>query len=63
MRVEVLKKFKAGDRLLVRGDIVDAGGWPNLPRLLSSRYVREAETAEDAEKPTPRRRGRPKKQG
>jgi hypothetical protein len=43
MKVEVLKSFKAGDRLLSRGDIVDAGGWANLGRLLSSRYVRPAE--------------------
>jgi len=64
MRVEVLRSFKAGDKLLVRGDVVIADGWRNLSRLLSSRYVREAEdAAEDAEKPQPRRRGRPKKQG
>ena len=62
MRVEVLKSFRAGETLLVRGDIVTADDWGNLPRLLSVQYVREAETEEVAEKSKSRRRRRTKKQ-
>ena len=62
MRVEVLKPFRAGETLLVRGDVVAADDWGNLPRLLSVQYVREAEAEEVAEKSKPRRRRRSKKQ-
>jgi len=50
MRVEVLKSFRAGETLLVRGDVVAADDWGNLPRLLSVQYVREAEAEEIVEK-------------
>lgn len=45
MMLEVLKKFEADGNRLSPGDIVDGGGWRNLQRLISSRYVRPAEEA------------------
>lgn len=46
MMLEVLRKFIAGDRQLSPGEIIDGGGWRNLERLISSRYVRPVEEKE-----------------
>jgi len=75
MLVEVLKSFKAGDATLSRGDVVDAGKWSNLGKLISARFVRPAEdrefspvvqvavaeARETSPSSIPRRRGRPSK--
>jgi hypothetical protein len=50
MRVEALKSFRAGGSDLKRGDIVDASGWPNLLAMISNRFVRPAEEAEEDER-------------
>lgn len=65
MRVEVLKSFRADGASLSRGDVVDAGEWPNLPRLISARYVRpvEGEVPSADVRTTTSRRGRKPQKG
>lgn len=40
MKIEVIKQFKAGDKMLQPGDVVDATGWRNVQALIDQRRAR-----------------------